>query len=88
MSAHAMIAVSSTPVEIAIGGELEPINVTIQNQSSVEIFLGGSDVTTSSFGFKLAAGSAISFDAPEDSTLFAVASAAVSLSVLKVGVVR
>lgn len=88
MSEHAMVALTATPTQIAIGGELEPINVTIQNQSSVDVFLGGSGVSPTSFGFKLAANAAISFDAPEDSTLFAVAASAASVSVLKVGVVR
>jgi hypothetical protein len=88
MSAHAMISVTTTPQEIAIGGELEPINVTIQNQSDVDVFLGGEGVSPTAFGFKLAKGSAISFDAPEDSTIFVVSTVAASISVLKIGVVR
>jgi hypothetical protein len=58
----------------------------LQNVSDADVFLGGSGVTTSAYGHKLAAGESISLDLNYGDGIYAiVATGSKSVAVLEVG---
>jgi hypothetical protein len=49
------------------------MDITIQNvDASAYVYVGGEGVTTSSYGYRLNAGSAISFELPGKDALYAI----------------
>jgi hypothetical protein len=51
------------------------MDITLQNvNESGDIFIGAEGVTDTDYGFKLAAGAAISFELPPRDTLYAIGS--------------
>jgi len=63
------------------------ISILVQNTSSVTVFLGGADVTTTVYGFALAANQSIAIDLQSDELLYAtVASGTQTVNVLRQGV--
>jgi hypothetical protein len=63
------------------------LDVTIQNlDASAYVYVGGPGVTTSSFGYRLAPGSAVSFELPGKDALYAISDTNGSeVAVLKTG---
>jgi hypothetical protein len=51
------------------------MDITIQNiDASAYIYIGGEDLTSSSYGYRLSPGSAISFELPGKDALYAITS--------------
>jgi hypothetical protein len=88
MTTHALITLSDseefslTPLGIHSG-----MDITIQNlDSSAYVYIGGEGVTSSSFGYRLAPASAISFELPGKNALYAIAyTDGAQIAVLKTG---
>jgi hypothetical protein len=63
------------------------MDITIQNlESEAYVYIGGEGVTTSSYGYRLAPASAISFELPGRNPLYAVSNTnGAQVAVLKTG---
>jgi hypothetical protein len=86
MANHSIKTVSSTPVLVSPAPTFSGADVIIQNNSTAaNVYLGASDVSLESYGFKLAAGSAISLRLGGKDSVYAVADATATVSVLTVG---
>lgn len=61
-------------------------DVTIQNlDPSAELYIGGPNVSTTNFGYRIGPNSAWSIELRRDETIYAIASAPVPVSVLSGG---
>jgi hypothetical protein len=70
-----------------ISSNQQGISLLVQNPSSVTVFIGGSDVTTTGYGFALAVNQSIAVDLQSDELLYAVvASGTQTVNVLRQGV--
>lgn len=87
MANHSVKTVSSTPVLLSPEPTHSGADVIIQNNSNGDLFLGASNVTTSVYGFKLAAGTGISLRLSGREELYGVASSSININVLTVGLV-
>ena len=74
MTTHALISLSSeTATRLTPNGLHSGMDITIQNvHESAYAYIGGEDVTTSDYGFRLAPSSAISFELPGRDALYAI----------------
>ena len=74
MTTHATISLSSeTATRLTPNGLHSGMDITIQNfDDAAFVYIGGEDVTTENFGFRLNPGSAISFELPGRDALYAV----------------
>ena len=74
MTTHATISLSSeTATRLTHNGLHSGMDITIQNfDDAAFVYIGGEDVTTENFGFRLNPGSAISFELPGRDALYAV----------------
>ena len=74
MTIHSLITLSdTTATRLTPNGLHSGMDITIQNISAFDdVFIGGEGVTTSDFGYKLIPGTAISFELPGKSALYAV----------------
>lgn len=71
----------------AIKSNQQGISLLVQNPTTTTIFLGGLDVTTTTYGFALAANQSIAVDLSADELLYAVvASGTQTVNVLRQGV--
>jgi hypothetical protein len=89
MTQHAIVTLSDTtptlvsqPGKVFLGEDL-----TIQNiDGSAEVFVGGPDVSATSYGFKLAPGGAISFEVPARDKIYVISDTDESeVAVLRLG---
>lgn len=74
MTSHALTTLSSTsataltPIGIHSG-----FDITIQNvDAAAYVYIGGESVTTANYGYRIAPGSAISFELPGRDSLYAI----------------
>ena len=74
-----MVAHSITPLSDSTATRLTPpgvhsgMDITIQNiHASAYVYIGGEGVTSSSYGYRLNPGSAISFELPGKDALYAI----------------
>ena len=76
MTAHALVTLSSSAANrLTPLGSHSGMDITIQNiDASAYIYIGGEDVTSSSYGYRLSPGSAISFELPGKDALYAITS--------------
>lgn len=74
MTAHAFVTLSNTTATLlSPNGVHSGVNVSVQNvNASGYVYLGASTVTTSNYGFRIAPGSAISFELDAHDSLYAV----------------
>lgn len=74
MTQHIKIALSnSAATALTPSGTHSGMDITIQNIDSVAyVYVGGEGVTTSSFGYRLSPGNAISFELPGKDALYAI----------------
>jgi hypothetical protein len=74
MTTHATISLSSeTATRLTPNGLHSGMDITIQNfDDAAYVYIGGEDVTTTDFGFRLNPGSAISFELPGRDALYAI----------------
>jgi hypothetical protein len=74
MTTHALTTLSSsTAILLTPPGVHSGMDITIQNiHASAYVYIGGEGVTTSSYGYRLNPGSAISFELPGKDALYAI----------------
>jgi hypothetical protein len=74
MTSHALTTLSSSAAtRLTPNGIHSGIDITIQNvHASAYVYLGGEGVTTSSYGYRLSPGSAISFELPGRDAMYAI----------------
>lgn len=77
MTAHAIVTLSdTTATQVSPYGTHSGVDITVQNiNASGFVYVGGEGVTTSSYGYRIAPSSAISFELPGHDALFLIASA-------------
>jgi hypothetical protein len=88
MTTHSLITLSdSEDSRLTPAGIHSGMDVTIQNlDSEAYVYIGGEGVTTSSFGYRLAPASAISFELPGKNALYAISDTdGTQVAVLKTG---
>lgn len=75
MTTHALYTLSNTePTRITPNGVHSGMDITIQNiNSSGVIYVGGEDVASDDFGYRLSADHAISFELPGKDALYVIA---------------
>lgn len=74
MTIHSLITLSSsTATRLTPNGLHSGMDITIQNvDESAYVYVGGEDVTTSNYGYRLMPNAAISFELPGRDALYAV----------------
>ena len=74
MTIHSLIPLSSSSAtRLTPNGIHSGMDITIQNvHASAYVYIGGEGVTTSSYGYRLNPGSAISFELPGKDALYAI----------------
>jgi hypothetical protein len=74
MTSHALTTLSnSTATRLTPDGVHSGIDITIQNiHASAYVYIGGEGVTSSSYGYRLNPGSAISFELPGRDAIYAI----------------
>ena len=74
MTMHSTVILSSeAATRLTPNGLHSGMDVTIQNfHDSAYVYIGGEDVTTESFGFRLSPDSAVSFELPGRDALYAI----------------
>jgi hypothetical protein len=74
MTTHNLIILDNEneAVRITPNGIHSGMDITIQNVGSSTVYIGGEEVTTSNYGFKLTAGSAFSVELPGSNALYVV----------------
>jgi hypothetical protein len=88
MTTHAFTTLSSTSAtRLTPNGVHSGLDITIQNtDGSAYVYLGGVDVTTSDYGYRLAPGAAWSVELPGQDALYAITDTNNSkIAVLKTG---
>jgi hypothetical protein len=88
---HALVTVGTSATLLTVaasGGGKDGSTILVQNPSGgVSVYLGGAGVTSSSYGYILAANSNISIELNQDEALYGVvASSTQSVAVLRQGV--
>ena len=79
------LTVNGTPALLTITDQVDaPNTISVQNTDSTNpVYLGGSSVTASSYGIKLAAGQIFSADLGAYDKLYAVGSGTISILILE-----
>jgi hypothetical protein len=74
MTTHSLTTLSSsTATRLTPAGLHSGMDITIQNvHASAYVYIGGEGVTSSSYGYRLNPGSAISFELPGKDALYAI----------------
>ena len=88
MSIHTLTTLSnSTATRLTPNGGHSGMDITLQNvNTSGYIYIGGEGVTSSNYGYRISANSAISFELPGYDSLYAIASTtSMSVAVLSIG---
>lgn len=86
---HASVTVGTTATSLIAG--VSDINanrsIVLTNKGAVSVFVGGSDVTTSAYGYELAAGGELALDLKSGDVPYGIAaSAGQTVRVLHTGV--
>lgn len=88
MTTQAIKTVSSTPTLLSPSATHSGVDITIQHLgSSGNVFIGDANVSTTSYGFKLLAGTAVSFALRGRDELYAVSENGTQVAVLTLGLV-
>lgn len=76
MTEHALITLSNTTAtRLVPNGVHSGMDITLQNVNDEGyIYIGGENVTSSNYGFRIIPGHAISFELPPKDALFAISS--------------
>lgn len=88
MTEHSLISLSHTEaLRLTPLGKHSGMDITLQNvNESGYVYIGGENVTTESFGYRLAPASAISFELPGRNSLYAISDTnGAQIAVLKTG---
>jgi hypothetical protein len=76
MTTHSLIALSaSAETRLTPNGLHSGMDITIQNvHDAATVYIGGESVSSSNYGYRLLAGTAISFELPGRDALYAISS--------------
>jgi hypothetical protein len=85
MTTQANFTVGTSPVLLSPTATHSGVDITIQNNSVSDIFIGPASVTTTTFGFKLPPNSAISFALKGFDEIYGVSATNSSVNVLTLG---
>lgn len=88
MTQHQVYTLSNTTAtRLTPNGTHSGMDITIQNLENIGyVYIGGEGVTTTSFGYRLAPGHAISFELPGLDALYAIAEVdQETIAVIKIG---
>ena len=88
MTTHEIVALSTTvPVKLTEGQTHSGMDITIQNINATGyVYVGGDDVSTTDYGFRILPNHSISFELSGKDTLYVVSSAGgMSAAVIKIG---
>ena len=85
-TSHNKTYIWDSSVRLSPYGVHSGVDITIQNLDSVNpIYLGGENVNSNSFGYRLAAGTAVSFELPGKDAIYAYSDYEVEIAVLMTG---
>ena len=83
----AIMPITTARSVISLSGGSRGQKIYIQNASAAVIYLGGSDVTTSAYGWALPATTGtLTVELEYGESLYAIAGSSVNLNVLRIGV--
>lgn len=86
MTTHSKLYIWDASTRLSPAGTHSGVDITIQNLDSVNpIYLGGPEVNSNNFGYRLAAGNAISFELPGQDAIYAYSDYEVETAVLTTG---
>lgn len=85
MTTHFIKTVTTAPALLSLPATHSGSDVIIQNNGPADLFLGSSSVTTTNYGFKVVAGSAISLRLGGKDDIYGITASSTSVSVLVVG---
>ena len=82
---HRIVALNSeTPTAVSVTGKHAGRDITIQNiDGSAYVYLGGADVSTTNFGYRIAPNSAWSVELEKEDVIYAVSSGSSDVAVLE-----
>lgn len=85
MTAHEIYTIGTTAVRLTPLGTNSGMDITLQNvNDSGYIYVGGADVTTSSYGFRIMPNHSISWELNGQDALYAISATNLNLAVIKV----
>ena len=83
MTIHSKLTVWDDATRLSPSGIHSGVDITIQNlDGSNPVYLGGANVNDNNFGYRLAAGAAISFELPGKDAIYAYSNYQVDVAVL------
>jgi hypothetical protein len=88
MTSHALTTLSSSAAtRLTPSGIHSGLDITVQNvHASATVYIGGEGVTSSDYGYRLLAGTAVSFELPGRDALYAISSTnGTQVAVIKTG---
>jgi hypothetical protein len=88
MTSHSLTTLSnSTATRLTPSGIHSGLDITVQNVHAVAtVYIGGEGVTSSDYGYRLLAGTAVSFELPGRDALYAISSTNLTqVAVIKTG---
>mgnify|MGYP000163790290 CR=1 FL=1 len=83
MTRHSRITVWDDATRLSPNGIHSGVDITIQNlDGSNYVYIGGSGVNSSNFGYRLAPGAAVSFELPGTDAIYAYSDNEIDVAVL------
>lgn len=88
MTTHAIVTLNSSTAVNLTSGYDSGFDITIQNiDNAAFVYIGGIDVSSSNFGYKLNPGNAFSVSLSGEDDLYAISSSSSQIAVLKLTLV-
>jgi hypothetical protein len=87
MTTHAIVELTNeSPVLVSPNGVHSGCDITIQNiNDSGYVYVGGAGVTTTSYGYRIAPNTAISFELPGYNSIYLIGSTTLDAAVITMG---
>lgn len=85
MAVHEIYTIGTTAVRLTPPGTHSGMDITLQNvNDSGYIYVGGADVTTSNYGFRIMPNHSISWELNGQDALYAISATSLNLAVIRV----
>jgi hypothetical protein len=86
MTRHSRITVWDNATRLSPNGIHSGVDLTVQNlDGSNYVYLGGEEVNSNNFGYRLAPGAAVSFELPGRDAIYAYSDNEIDVAVLMTG---
>jgi hypothetical protein len=87
MTTHVIVELNNTtPTLVSPSGTHSGCDITVQNiNESGYVYVGGSGVSTTSYGYRVAPNTAVSFELPGRDAIYLIGSATLDAAVLTMG---